>query len=211
MNWVQNSYDKFSKTFSKSRKNMKWEELDFFIKFLPNIGTGTHILDIWCGNGRLLNYLKSASSEFSYLWIDSSSGMIKEAKKEYPDYDFQVLSMTDIDKLDKKFDYIFLIASFHHLETEAERVDVLNKIKKILNKWWLVLMTNWNLLGEENFEKYKKEYSWNWDFNIKIWKYSRYYHGFKLEELEELFNQTWFKITENRVFEWGRNIVSIIK
>jgi hypothetical protein len=27
-------YNNFAKTFSKSRKNMKWEEIDYFLSFL---------------------------------------------------------------------------------------------------------------------------------------------------------------------------------
>jgi hypothetical protein len=29
-------YNKFAKTFSESRKNMKWEEIDYFLSFLEN-------------------------------------------------------------------------------------------------------------------------------------------------------------------------------
>ncbi len=58
-------YNNFSHTFAKSRKNMKWEEIEYFMNFLQKVpvpkdlGTGTQIkiLDIGCGSGRLINYL----------------------------------------------------------------------------------------------------------------------------------------------------------
>ena len=59
--------------------------------------------------------------------------MISEAKKECPNHEFQVLDMTDIDKLSTKFDKIFFIASFHHLSNIESRIDTLNKLKDILN------------------------------------------------------------------------------
>jgi hypothetical protein len=41
-------YDKFAKTFSNSRKNMKWEEIDYFLdKFLKN-NKDFSVLDVGC-------------------------------------------------------------------------------------------------------------------------------------------------------------------
>jgi hypothetical protein len=72
------------------------------------------------------------------------------------------------------------------------------------------MMTNWNLMSESNFSKYEKSYKGNGDFQIKIGTYHRYYHGFVLEELENLSQESGLDIIENRVFEDGRNLVSII-
>jgi hypothetical protein len=58
--------------------------------------------------------------------------MITEARIAFPEYDFKVLDMTDLDKLTTKFDKIFFIASFHHLETIESRLITLNKLKGIL-------------------------------------------------------------------------------
>jgi ubiquinone/menaquinone biosynthesis C-methylase UbiE len=61
--------------------------------------------------------------------------MIEEAKKSYKDKDFLVLDMISIDKIeDRKFDFIFFIASFHHLQTIEERIEVLQKAKDLLKK-----------------------------------------------------------------------------
>jgi hypothetical protein len=44
-----------------------------------------------------------------------------------------VLDMLDLDKLKaKNFESIFFIASFHHLLTIGERLEVLEKLKKII-------------------------------------------------------------------------------
>lgn len=136
--------------------------------------------------------------------------MIDEAKSAHPDADFRVLDMLDIDKLDVEFDAVFFLASFHHLSTESERILVLQKLKNILMENGIVYMTNWNLLSEENMKRYEKMYRGNGDFDIKIGANSRYYHGFTLDELENLFKKTDFKVVENRVFGGERNIISII-
>ncbi|HBA45440.1 TPA: hypothetical protein DEG21_02680 [Patescibacteria group bacterium] len=82
--------------------------------------------------------------------------MINEAKLEYPSHNFKVLDMTNLDKLDKKYDFIFFIASFHHLKNQEERQGVLQKTLKLINKGGFIFMTNWNLLSEINSKRYQE-------------------------------------------------------
>lgn len=69
------------------------------------------------------------------------------------------------------------------------------------------MMTNWNLRGQV---RYEKSHQGNGDYQIKIGEYTRYYYGFILEELSSLFSESGYEIREHRIFEGGRNIVSII-
>jgi hypothetical protein len=65
--------------------------------------------------------------------------------------------MSSIDTLkNRKFDYIFFIASFHHLQTIEERLEVLNKARELLNEDGKIFLTNWSLSSELNKEKYNK-------------------------------------------------------
>jgi hypothetical protein len=111
-----------------------------------------------------------------------------------------------------------LIASFHHLKNTQEKIDVLKNIFNLLENNWKVFITCWALESKINLEKYKsskiewsKNEFWNYDYNIKIWENSRFYHCFSIEELEKLFMNTWFKILENFLFENDKNYVSIIE
>jgi len=212
------NYNNFAKTFSNSRKNMKWEEIDYFLSFLEN-KNNENIADIGCWNGRLLKFLKEKNINFNkYLWIDLSEWLLEEAKKIHKDWDFLKLNMLDLEKIDKKLDIIFLIASFHHLDFLKDRLKVLTNVYKMLKKWWKVFMTNWALDSNLNKEKYKnsivensKNEFWGYDYNIKIGKYTRYYHCFSLDELDYLFKKTWFKIVENRLFNNQKNYISILE
>lgn len=204
-------YNKFAQTFSKSRKNMKWLEIDYFIDYISaNFPQQISMLDVGCGNWRLLKTLLNSGLNFKYLWIDSSSWMIDEAKTEFPKNNFQIIDMLNIDKVWQKFDIIFFIASFHHLENIEDRLNVLNKAKNLLNIGWVIMITNRNLLWENNYKKYEKSCLWNSDFDIKIGKHKRFYHWFQVEELERLFNSCELTIIVNDIFEEGNNLVSIL-
>lgn len=210
-------YDNFAKTFSNSRKNMKWEEIYYFFGKIWKI-EWLSILDIWCWNWRLLSHIKDYFDwNFYYTWIDNSNEMLKEAKKQYKSYEFIKQSMENL-SINKKYDLIFFIASFHHLDSIEKRLNTLEKIKRLTKKDSIIFFTNWALDSTLNSGKYKKNIIPNsknefgsYDYNIKIWEFYRYYHSFSLKELEYLFKKTWFEIIENRLFDNNKNIISIIK
>lgn len=214
-------YDNIAADFSKSRKNMKWEEVNYFISSYLSDFENKDFLDIGCWSGRLLEQFwdNFDIEKINYLWLDLSALMIDEAKKSYKNKDFLVLDMLSIDQIkDRKFNFIFFIASFHHLQTIEERTQVLEKAKKLLKKDWVIFMTNWYLNSPINDKKYKndiiensKNEFWSIDYNIYFWEYARFYHCFSLEELSYLFEKTWFRVVENRAFETNKNFISIIK
>ncbi len=107
----------------------------------------------------------------------------------------------------QKYNSILLLASFHHLESQEERIQVLENTKKLLSPNGRIYMTNWNIRDQV---KYEGSHRGDGNYSIKIGAYSRYYHGFTLEELEELFRAAGYTIVENRIFEGGRNIVSVL-
>ena len=68
------SYDAFAKTFSVSRENLRWKEIDYFVQYLQNhfIDKKFSLLDVGCGNGRFLNTIKVSKCHFDYQGIDES-------------------------------------------------------------------------------------------------------------------------------------------
>ncbi len=217
-------YNNFAKTFSQSRKNMKWEEIEYFLEKVL-FSKESKILDIWCGNWRFLWALKKAFPEIdihNYTWVDLSTWLLDEAKKLHPDFveKFSELNMLDLDSIANKFSDIFFIASYHHLNNLEDREEVLIKASKLLQEWWKIYMTNWALNSPLNYDKYKKsllEISWWWnkwwslDYNIGIWWNDRYYHCFTVAELEYLALNAWLKIVENRLFDNQRNFITILE
>lgn len=208
-------YNNIAKDFAASRKDLKWEELDYFMDFIKNHNlTLDSVLDVWCGSGRLLSLLVDNNiTSNNYLGIDLSSGLLQEAKNQYPEFSFLEKDMRDISSLNKEFGIIFFVASFHHLSEKQERKKVLEDVFSLLQPGGYIFLTNWNLLSGANQQKYKQDViPWSTqDFSIKFGDTDRYYHGFTLSELEKIFLEVGFSIEENRIFSWERNIVSICK
>lgn len=211
-------YNNFAKTFSNSRKNMKWEEIEYFLSFLE-WRKDLKILDVWCWSWRLLWAVEKNNLEIQeYLWIDLSVWLLDEAKKNYPNHKFIDLNMLDLNKINNNFNVIFFIASLHHINNIEDRLMVIKKAYKKLESGWMIFLTNWALESELNLKRYsssKVKWStnkfWSSDFNIKIGEFVRYYHCFSLDELRYLFEKVWFQIIENREFGNKRNFISIIK
>ena len=211
-------YNNFAKTFSNSRKSMKWEEIEYFLSFLE-WKKDLKVLDIWCGNWRLLWELKNKKLDLKdYLGVDLSSWLLEEAKKLHTNNEFLELNMLNLDTLHNNYNVIFLIASFHHLMNFDDRLKTLRHVFNLLDYWAMVFMTNWSLNSELNKKRYNEAIIswsenkfWSLDYNIKLWWNDRYYHSFDLKELEFLFSEVWFEIIENKEFDNKRNFISIIK
>ena len=208
-------YNPFAKTFAQSRKNLKWPELDAILEDITK-NNFSKILDIGCGSWRFVeNYLaKFGEVPSQYTGVDASKNLILEAKKEFPSTNFVVSTMQEyLAKFgeingEKKIEAIIFLASFHHLENETERMRVLKNAGKILAPNGKIYLTNWNLLWQE---KYQRTHIGNNDFEIKIWEFIRYYHGFSLQEIEYLAEKSWLSIEKNILFEGERNIFTILQ
>jgi SAM-dependent methyltransferase len=201
-------YDDFWETFGKSRRDMHWEEITLLLeRFVVQAGDRDtwSIADIGCGNGRLLHHILESDlrSEFlahhlTYTGLDSSRVLLSQAQvDERLQWYFSPLwllgDMRESERLlasRQPFDVCFLIASFHHLESYAERLHVLLQLKKLLRPTWVISMTNWHLL-HENQKKYRTSQTNTYtdgsaDFHIKIGTHVRLYHAFSPWEYDRL-------------------------
>ncbi len=208
------SYDAFATTFSNSRKNLHWPELEYIIADMKQRGC-ISVLDVGCGNGRFIEQITNYELRITnYLGIDSSEGMIREARKLHPDHHFEVIWMQELwnssqfPVLSSQFNCLLFLASFHHLTTRQERIQVLQESKKLLTPNGCIYMTNWNLRDQE---RYEASHRWDGEYDIKIGEFSRYYHGFTQGELAGLFDEAGYQVVENRIFDGGRNLLSILE
>ena len=202
---LQGVYNSISHDFSNTRA-IPWEELAVF---LPQLKDGAQILDLGCGNGRLLKVLEQSGKPYNYLGVDFSQELVKEAKQKFPTREFMVADMSQLDFPEKSFDAICLIASFHHLSDKKERLDLLKKIHFWLKPGGVLFMTNWYLWQNKYLKYFFKNFSQKRSLNDFFIPYKlpnsqkvywRYYHHFTQRELKQLLLASGFQPNERSVY-----------
>lgn len=219
----RDTYNKIAKLFHGTRQYL-WDDILVFKKYLHN---NMSVLDIGCGTGRLYQLLQEFQG-VDYVGLDQSEGQIAMAKQDFPQNNYIVSEMTKLPLADKRFDFIFCIATLHHLPNENSRKQALLEMKRVLKPGGYLFMTNWNmnsLTSQKTIAKGK----WTKDKfggHIVPWLSpegkkigERYYYGFNLEEITNLLETVGFEILENHYYKKGResnmrngaNIITIAK
>lgn len=137
---VKDTYNQIGAQFSASRGYI-WPDLK---PFLADVKPNSSVLDVGCGNGRLLLGLPET---VNYTGLDFSTTLLEKAVENHPKAHFLEADITQSDgwKNLPQFDYIFCIAVIHHLESRHEQLFLLKQIKAHLKQEGRCLITAWNL------------------------------------------------------------------
>jgi tRNA (uracil-5-)-methyltransferase TRM9 len=206
---VKDSYNVIANEFSDTRHQI-WDDFRFFNKYL---GDQSDIIDLGCGNGRLLKYLyqQYLNNNFKYIGIDNSEKLLLKAHHLHPEAIFVCGDQLDLPIADRKADLIFDIAAFHHLPSKKLRLKALKEMKRVLKAEGVVIITVWNLWQKKYFNCILKAFLrylisfGNYHFNdfFVPWKNStgktiskRYYHAFFPLELIRLVKKSGLEIVE---------------
>jgi ubiquinone/menaquinone biosynthesis C-methylase UbiE len=195
---TKKDYDLIAGEFSQTR-GFLWEELK---KFKDLIKDGEKVLDLGCGNGRLLKILQDKKIE--YIGVDSSRKLIEIAKEKHPNFQFLVADALSLPFLENSFDKVFSISVFHHIPSEELRLQFLKEIKRILKPKGILILTVWNLWQKRYFLLILKFTLLKLFFRSKLdfkdifipWgkKIDRYFHCFTKSEIESLIKKVNLKI-----------------
>ena len=140
LKFSEEEYDTYAREFSDSRPFF-WRELEHLNKFIKN---GDKILDIGCGNGRLLNLFKGV--EIDYTGIDSSKELIEIAKKNHGnERKFIHANALSLPFQDKTFDTVFSIAVLHHVPSKKFRRCFITEVNRVLKPKGTLVLTVWNI------------------------------------------------------------------
>ncbi len=118
----QNIFD--NETFFEGYKALRNNESNYndlleqpaMAKLLPNLN-GKTVLDLGCGYGHnCIDFVNKGAERV--LGIDISEKMLAVAKEEsaHSKIEYRCMSMTDISKLEEKFDFIYSSLAFHYVE-----------------------------------------------------------------------------------------------
>lgn len=187
---LQCVYDSIAHHFSKTR-HFIWPEMELF---LPVIKPGGHLIDIGCGNGRLLRMLQE--KQCTYVGIDQSAELIKEAQRQWPNYAFEVADMSTYHYGRDRFDTACLIASLHHLATNDEQQKTLERIFTALKSGGYLCITVWNM-WQSRYRKYvlKEPYHHSYiPYQDGMKTAQRFYYAFTKTELITITKAAGFEI-----------------
>ncbi len=203
---VRDDYNTIAQDFSRTRQN-PWAETE--ILFAENIKKNDKVLDLGCGNGRYMDFIKK--NEGQYYGVDNSEELIKIAKQKYPQENFQVGDALVLPFENNFFDKIYSIAVLHHIPSKDFRLEFLQEAKRVLMPNSFLILTVWKfkrwqerllllkynilrVLGKSKLEK-------NDLFLLWQNKIPRYYHFFSEAELKNLAKEAGFEILKSGIIQ----------
>lgn len=200
---IKKNYEEIGEEFDKTRQKHPWPEL---FNLFKGIKDGDRVLDVGCGNGRLLKIFKKKKIE--YLGVDQNSGLIKRACQRYPDHRFVQGDILDLGKLaEHNFDYVVCLAVLHHLPGKSLRIKALGQLKNKVSPGGKIILSVWNLWSQKKFKKLIfiffalkliKKHRMDFGDILFDWKRGqrskRYYHAFTKHELESIIKKADLKL-----------------
>jgi len=200
LNRTRQDYNLIARDFSSTRRFV-WQGLEPLYNYaLP----GEKVLDLGCGNGRLLQIFKEI--DIDYTGVDSSEKLIEIAKKTYPNTKFEVADALHLPFSNNHFDKIYSIAVLHHIPSNKLRLQFLEGVKRVLSPNGLFILTVWDLWRWRKFKTITKFTVSKILGRSKIdfkdifvpWQKDcqRYVHCFSKKELAGLIEKAGFKVKE---------------
>lgn len=148
-------YAGFAADFARTRRS--WPP--GFERILPHLRPAANVLDVGCGNGRLLAFLIDRGWRGRYLGLDSSSGLLAEAAKVashgWAGIDADEPAFIHADLLSPAWPAlvgaapaaIALLAVLHHLPGADQRGRLVAQCAGLLAPGGVLIVSTWQFLG----------------------------------------------------------------
>lgn len=183
-----------------------WQEIK---DLLSEIKSGSSVLDIGCGTGRIRQALPD---NLDYVGLDNSPELLAVARRHYVNDKFVEADARALPLPDKSFDAVLLIAIVHHFLKQDDRLAVLREAKRVLKPAGKLYLSVWNLNRPKFWRQWR---GWRKVFipNQHGNKIIRQYYAYTLPNLEKELKEAGFRINNigYNAHRWlkSRNIVVI--
>ena len=207
----QQFYQTFALQFAQTR-----QRLQLGVRLLlPHLLPSASLLDLGCGSGELARKLASLGYSGRYAGVDFSPGLLEFARQRLPE-DFKAsLVLARLDQPDwedrlplSSFSIVVAFAVLHHLPGEELRLDLLQRVRRLLKPGGEFICSNWQFLrsprlsariqpwervGLSQADVDSGDYLLDWrQGGVGL----RYVHVFNQEELVHLAAQAGFRVSE---------------
>lgn len=178
-------YQSVATHFSKTRQS-NWKGWIRVVNFFEEV-ENPKVLDIGCGNGRFLNFLKeNTTTKFEYTGIDNNAELLAEAQSKNPDFKFSNLDVfANLDSLKENYNFIVVFGLMHHIPGKEFREKWLCTVVGMLKENGILVLTFWDFKAEKVLKELPDEgdYILGWDKKPET---ERYAHKFTEKELNEI-------------------------
>ncbi len=205
-------YTRFGDSFSVTRHRIQ----PGVRRVLDTLKGDKSILDLGCGNGELARELAKRGHRGSYLGVDFSLPLLREAESQPEGFSPKFLE-ADLTKLsvssnrllvNANWSLITAFAVLHHIPSTELRLNLLQTVRQLLQPDGVFIHSNWQFLNSEKLKA--RIQPWEGvsispsdvdagDFLLD-WRSGgeglRYVHHFTESELNELARTTGFQVAE---------------
>ena len=197
---LKSTYNKIAEDWHQDHHKDDWW-MEGVNKFISYFQKNDLVLDVGCGSGVKTKCL--ISKGLKIIGIDFSENLIKIAKREVPNGDFQVLDIWKIDEIKEKFDGIFAQASLLHIP-KKDIVSLLQKIDQKLKPsgYFYIAVKEKKSQNQDEEIVQENDYGYN---------YERFFSYFTMKELINYFQILNYKIVyKKRIFTGKKYWLQII-
>jgi len=192
---LKDTYNKIARQWHTDHKSDDWwiAGTNHFVSLLKN---GDTLLDAGCGDGTKSKYLTDKGLKVT--GIDFSEEMIKIAKEEVPEANFEVVDMLDTHLFNQKcFDAVFMQASLLHIPKKDALKVIENFVKNYLKNdgYFYVAVKEIKPDGPEEEVKTENDYGYD---------YQRFFSYYSLDEIKNYFKESGLKIVYEEINGAGR-------
>ena len=124
-------YEKCLRVHGRKPEGLDWpnakdleKRYEIMLSFVENRASKFKILDLGCGPGLLIDYLKQrqAAEGLIYKGVDISNSMIREALKRWPEEDFECRDFIKDKYAENEFDNVIMNGLFTKKQSLPEHV-----------------------------------------------------------------------------------------
>jgi len=203
-------YTRFGDSFSSTRHRIQ----PGMRRILETLNGDENILDLGCGNGWFARELAERGHKGSYLGVDFSPPLLRDAESMPKDFSakFMEVDLAQLsafsDQLTSDWSLITSFAVMHHIPSTEMRLDILKTVYQLLKPNGLFIHSNWQFLNSEKLTSRIQDWS---KANLSPddvgpndylldWRSGgegvRYIHHYDETELQELAAETGFQIKD---------------